>query len=645
MSLRILRPPSGEPPATPSGPGVRVAQRLAVTQRVAVVAALAAVLSFYTWTAFTTDRNFPTQMDVEGRDYFNLLADSFRQGQASLLVKPKPELLALEDPYDSTKNYLAYRVHDLSLYQGRYYLYWGPTPVLTLFLPARLLLPGDLPERAAIVVYAFGGLVFSLLLLRWLVRRYLDGSPSWMLWFGGMALATGNVMPFILRRPTVYEVAITAGFCFSMASIYLLLRGALADEPNFWRLAGGSGCLGLAIGARLSTGVLGLLCVAVLVHLVRPRWSGRRLDAVRLTAAVMGPVGVCGVLLLAYNQVRFGSFTEFGLRYQLNDLQLDPDGLGHLSRSPYYYLFAAPRLDLAFPFVHLPPPPFPQPELPGYLLEPTGGLLTASPIALLALACPVVLRRSPRRAFELGLVLFGLAALGGLTLVTLVVLVNGVAMRYSADFTTLFLVAGVMTWIWLTCTMARVVTRRAMAGAGALLILSGAVVGLATSFTGNTDGLREGDPERYESFVGATEALPTAVTMVLGRPAIAEVWSPGTDSEGEAYRGVTRSKRSFSLGPTPVIIRVVSPNDRSAMLRAVVPPGSPSAAGDVLLATRWQSISRPLPVPPEGGVVDLPIRLTRGSNRLELYVQSRDATDGAPRVRITDLRVASPAPG
>ena len=71
------------------------------------MAGLALVLAFYSWTAWSTARTFPNQVDVGGRDYFNLLTDAFVHGQVSLLVEPSPQLLALDDPYDATKNILA----------------------------------------------------------------------------------------------------------------------------------------------------------------------------------------------------------------------------------------------------------------------------------------------------------------------------------------------------------------------------------------------------------------------------------------------------------------------------------------------------------------------------------------------------------
>ena len=157
-----------------------------------------------------------------------MLSDALLAGQLNLLVKPAPELLALKNPYDPAVN-APYRLHDMSLYHGRYYMPWGPTPALTLFIPFRVL-PGDLPENLAVAIFSFGGLVFSTLLFKLLLRRFFPSNPPWFEFVGAAALAFGNAAPFILRRPAVYEVAITSGYCFMFAGLYFLCSAAIAER-------------------------------------------------------------------------------------------------------------------------------------------------------------------------------------------------------------------------------------------------------------------------------------------------------------------------------------------------------------------------------------------------------------------------------
>ena len=81
--------------------------------------------------------------------YYNVacyeeLADAFMAGHTYLLRDPPAGLLALSDPWDPKANAL-YRnppvtdatqpykgVHDLTLYNGKLYLQWGPFPALAL---------------------------------------------------------------------------------------------------------------------------------------------------------------------------------------------------------------------------------------------------------------------------------------------------------------------------------------------------------------------------------------------------------------------------------------------------------------------------------------------------------------------------------
>ena len=56
------------------------------------------------------------------------LATAFLRGQTSLSVTPAPLLALAPDPFDPKLKPLWY--WDAALYQGRYYLYWGPAPAL-----------------------------------------------------------------------------------------------------------------------------------------------------------------------------------------------------------------------------------------------------------------------------------------------------------------------------------------------------------------------------------------------------------------------------------------------------------------------------------------------------------------------------------
>ncbi|MBN1405562.1 MAG: hypothetical protein JW946_03500, partial [Candidatus Omnitrophica bacterium] len=130
-----------------------------------IVLFLVGVLVFYLWTA-STSYHKPFQFKFkkhlgqvisghfseERADYYNALAAAFFSRRTNLLITPPKELLTLKDPYDPSLNEL-YRMHDLSLYKGKYYLYFGAAPVLTLFMPLRIIFGRYIPQDLATVIF------------------------------------------------------------------------------------------------------------------------------------------------------------------------------------------------------------------------------------------------------------------------------------------------------------------------------------------------------------------------------------------------------------------------------------------------------------------------------------------------------------
>src|SRR5205807_474261 len=128
--------------------------------------------------------------------------------------------------------------------------------------------------------------------------------------------------------------------------------------------------------------------------------------------ALLAPVAACGLLLAAYNFVRFGSWTEVGTRYMLLGgppvLWLDPRAwLPNL-----YFHFLAPLRTLPrFPFLFL-ESRYPGALPPLYFGEPIAGLLVHSPFLLILAAAPWPLAGAGTPSRLLRARVVGLAAVG-----------------------------------------------------------------------------------------------------------------------------------------------------------------------------------------------------------------------------------------
>jgi len=111
-----------------------------------------------------------------------------------------------------------------------------------------------------------------------------------------------------------YEATIACGYALLFAGLYCLARGSLtASSPIF--LALGGLALGLAVAARPSLVIAGVFVALAAVLVLRAPHSVRRRGS--LLVALLAPYSAVGTLVLLYDQARFGSFFEFGQRYEL----------------------------------------------------------------------------------------------------------------------------------------------------------------------------------------------------------------------------------------------------------------------------------------------------------------------------------------
>ena len=357
-----------------------------------------------------------------------------------------------------------------------------------------------------------------------------------MLLVSTVGLALTNTLPFLLRRPIQYEVAIASGYCFEMAGLWLMVTSVLGSELRRARMIAGSLCLGLAMGGRPTLAVGGAVAVAAVLWENKRRTGTYRLDrnreTLRLLGYALGPFVLCGLLLAWYNHVRFGGFTNFGERYEIAGIDQTKAPFYKLSSllpGLFTYLLLPARIALTFPHAFLQTAandPFSLPK--GYagapIAEPTGGVFTTMPITLLLLAIPVMWwqRRTDERrplVAATGLAIFGLIIV---TLVSWALF--GTTERYEVDFVSLLLIPAFLIWAMLLArARPKTTVRRIWAVVGVVLTLIGAAIGTAISFTGYYDYLRLEHPATFNAIEDVTAPLATVATMIGGKPQIARI--------------------------------------------------------------------------------------------------------------------------
>lgn len=617
-------------------------------ERLVLTAIVVAVGVFYYWTAWSCGATMivPRQARFTGNSpdlhpvhygYYNLLADAFLAGQTSLSYQ-SPEMQTLDNPYDPVKNQ-PYRLSDGSYYKGKYYLYFGPTPAVILFVPWRILGVGNMSEPLAAFLFAFGAFVVSLLLLRRLVRSYLPRTPLWIQAIAAVCAGLCNLMPFLLRMPIVYHVAIICGQCMLLAGLWLLFWGyeAPACRPVLWTLA--SLATGLGVGARPTVIFSAGAMVAVYLAALRRdyAWDFRR--AWRETICLALPLGACLLMLGLYNHVRFDSWTEFGWRHLTNAVQmknLPAFSADNLLPGLYFALWCPARLGYLFPFLHLRSGPSAYPgTLPaGYEgPEMLGGMLPNIPITFLLLAIPLVLWLERKNKSGLVLALSCLTGLGLATMTFVAYAVSGNSMRYLADSLPLLLLASLAAWFYLVDRIRRGWARVCLNVPAVILLLYGCLFSVCISMKGPCELLLLAKPKLYHSMELALEP----VSNYLGRFYASPGGVDATFSLTEAPNDDPEKRKIWLSKDRPLFLQLHSPRPTTAKLIARMEAGEETPDSKTC-HLRIQQQGYPDVILemalPFAGTIGLP--LDKGMNMIAIDVlesSTRELTDSfAPRV-------------
>ena len=487
-----------------------VGMRAALASAAAVVI-IGLVLAWYN-TAGTLNQWFPYQ-----HAYFDRLGEAFLHGQLNLLEQPDPALLALADPYPYQNRENVSYLWDVSFYQGKFFLYWGPTPGLIL-TAVKAVMQTHIEDQVLAVGF-LGGIAALLVWLAWAMRREFAPRSSPGGFF--VLLLAGGLNLYMLwptGRPGVYETAILGGQVFLLGGLAALFYALRGPSLRPWPALAAGVCLALAVGARVT------LAEVVIWLVLAAAWRARALgrgDARRFRFTMGGlllPLVLGAAGLLWYNAARFGNPLETGIRYQLGIAQLPRSLTGffsaaYLPPNLFGYLARAPLFEGQFPFVIV--PFIKEMDWPWFIRlpaayiyhEPQAGLLAVFPLILFGLVPGVRALRSGRRTEKLGELggsfenWWGLALLVSLLLQLLVLLLYFFsAMRYQMELVPVgFLLACLGIWQAERGLAAHPGWRRLFWLVVAILALYSLTVGLLGGFSAGDKRFEANNPQLYST--------------------------------------------------------------------------------------------------------------------------------------------------
>jgi len=458
--------------------------------------------------------------------YFDQQADAFLAGQLALLEQPPIELLEMANPYDwqARIDQNVSHLWDASLYEGRYYLYWGPVPAV---LAAGIKSITSKPIDDSVLVFAFycGMIVFLTLLLVLILRRKIyQQLPAWLLlplvMFGGLSAS----LLWLINRPSVYEAAIAGGQFFLLIGLFASLRAVFAKKSEgMWMMIAGF-AWGVAVGCRLNLAPsIGFFVLVLCVYWLKTRTIKRSLE---LLIWLIFPLLLWAFGLSWYNFARFGNIMESGHRYQLTGPALPAQysyvtSIRYALPSLYSYLVRPPSFSPeSFPFITIPYvketmwPFFIRLPEHYYYPEPVAGLLTITP-AVWLLALPVIgpirkfwhwLNMEPAEitnpAAEISLSWIMLTG-GNVLLFAILLVFISTSLRYLADVLPILtlLIALCVGWGFAFLEK-RPVARRSLLILASLLLAMSVLIGILCSFTAGAASFEIRNPTLFNSLQG-----------------------------------------------------------------------------------------------------------------------------------------------
>ncbi len=342
---------------------------------------------------------------------YDQLATAFEHGSLALLRNPDPALLALPNPYNpSERANLNYPV-DLSLFKGKYYLYFGPTPALLLAM-IKPLITASIGDQYLVFVFTSGVFIFESLLLLSIWKKFFQNVPVWVMSICIIFIGLISPFPWLLMQARVYEAAISGGQFFFLAGLYFVFTAIYKEAVSFGKVLIGSVFWALAIGSRLTLALpISFLVFMVTLLLIRNYRKNKLFsDMICAITCLIIPL-IIGITILGwYNWARFNSFFETGFSYQLAgpDLQKYQNVLFsplYIVPNLYDYLVMRPGILKAFPFIKsvggTGASKFPFTNLPKvYFSDNITGMIFSTPFFLLVAGIAIFFVRFRKRKKE-----------------------------------------------------------------------------------------------------------------------------------------------------------------------------------------------------------------------------------------------------
>ncbi len=298
---------------------------------------------------------YPIQGGAEYTDPYIQTFDAFQNDRVWIDIEPDENLETMVNVYDAdVRGKSGYRFSwDRAYFEGKYYSYFGVTPVITLYYPMYMI-TGKLPTvPIATGVFAALAILATCLAILAVVRLLIPKANFLLLLLSMLAATCMSGAYFCMQNPLFYNVVVASGIFSLMSAIGLGCRAAYTENKavRFLLLAACGVAVGLCAASRPSM-TIGVLVLAPVFISILIDSKQKLIFRIGQAVSFLIPVCAIGAGIMYYNFLRFGSPLDFGANYQLtvSDIHANTLRLSALFPALYHYFLQPLGVFSTFPF-------------------------------------------------------------------------------------------------------------------------------------------------------------------------------------------------------------------------------------------------------------------------------------------------------
>jgi len=253
-------------------------------------------------------------------NYYNLLVDSFKQKKLYILAT-KIDQAKRDFFIKKNNNETRLSLLDVSYYKEKLYLYFGITPILLFYLPFNLITNIYLTDK--FLVFLLSCLIFLiyLFLINKISKNIIKNIPVNIFILSIFLIGFCNILPFIVFRTAIYEVAITTAHFLLLLSFCLFYFYINTNNLKKQYILNFiiSLILCFSVGARPHYVLFIPIFLFFIIYLKYTETKNIN-DTFKTTLIFLIPCFIYGTIIVLYNYSRFDSIFEFGFKYQINNI-------------------------------------------------------------------------------------------------------------------------------------------------------------------------------------------------------------------------------------------------------------------------------------------------------------------------------------